>query len=42
VTVSTLLVVGWAERDVVPDRVVVSVGVQTPVLPSPPGPSSGA
>ena len=34
-TVSTLLVVGQADRDVVPDRVVVSVGVQTPVLPSP-------
>jgi uncharacterized protein YggE len=35
VTVPTLTVTGWAERDVVPDRVVVSVEVKTPVLPSP-------
>jgi uncharacterized protein YggE len=35
VTVPTLSVVGRAERDVVPDRVVVSVAVRTPMLPSP-------
>ena len=35
VTVPTLTVVGRAERDVVPDRVVVSVELRTPVLPSP-------
>jgi uncharacterized protein YggE len=35
VTVPTLTVVGRAERDVVPDRVVVSVAVRTKVLPSP-------
>jgi uncharacterized protein YggE len=35
VPVPTLTVVGRAERDVVPDRVVVSVAVTTPVLPSP-------
>ena len=34
-TVPTLTVVGRAERDVVPDRVVVSVAVRTPMLPSP-------
>ncbi|MDP9467164.1 MAG: SIMPL domain-containing protein, partial [Chloroflexota bacterium] len=34
-SVRTLTVAGEAERDVVPDRVVVSVRVQTPVLPSP-------
>ena len=33
VTVPTLTVVGRAERDVVPDRVVVSVAVRTPMLP---------
>jgi len=35
VTVPTLTVVGRAERDVMPDRVVVSVEVGTPTLPSP-------
>ena len=34
-TVPTLTVTGRSERDVVPDRVVVSVEVTTPVLPSP-------
>ncbi len=34
-SVPTLTVVGRAEREVVPDRVVVSVGVRTPVLESP-------
>jgi uncharacterized protein YggE len=35
VSVPTLTVVGRAERDVVPDRVVVSVAVRTSMLPSP-------
>lgn len=34
-TVPTLFVTGSAERDVTPDRVVVSVSVQTPVMPTP-------
>lgn len=33
--IPTLFVIGGAEREVVPDRVVVSAGVQTPVLRTP-------